>query len=329
MKARERKGSLLTAAVDIGGTKILAGVIAGDSILSRVEVPTEAHIGVEGVVGRILSALHSGLVQAGKKPADLAGIGIACAGLIEPEAGVVVNSPNLPGWSLVPLAARSRDEFGLPTLVMNDANAAAVGEHRFGAGREVRHLIYITISTGIGGGLILNGELYNGAWGTAGEVGHMTIDANGPPCSCGNWGCLESLASGTALARDAAQRLSKGERSSLRELSKGNLNAITAALIHQAALTGDALALELIAQAGQYLGIGMANLVNLLNPQLFIVGGGVARMGELLLAPARKVMRQRAFPVAAELVRVAPAALGGNAGLLGVAACLRDKLEAP
>lgn len=291
-------------------------------VLSRTALPTGAGEGTEAVVSRIIAALRSSLAGAGSVP----GVGIACAGLIDGQRGVVITSPNLPGWSEVPLGEKVGQALGVFTLVENDANAAAVGEHRWGAGRGSQHLVYLTVSTGIGGGLVLGGSLYRGAWGTAGEVGHITVEVDGPPCSCGNRGCLEALASGSAIAREARQRLQTGQSTSLEDLAGGDPSRVTAELVHRAALAGDRLAQELVARAGYYLGIGLASLVNLLGPQVIVVGGGVARMGEMLLSPARAEMRRRAYPYLAARVKVVPSLLGEDAGILGVASLIYDRL---
>ena len=180
-------------------------------------------------------------------------------------------------------------------------------------------MLFITVSTGIGGGIIIDGKLYFGASGGAGEVGHMTIDVNGPKCACGNVGCWETLASGTAVAREAINRIHRGEKSLLTEMVKGKIETITAEKVSEAAQQGDALAQEVIARAMTYLGIGMVNLVNIFNPEMIVVGGGLSKMGNLLFDPVRQVVKDRAFPLLAQAVRVVPAKLGDDAGILGAA----------
>ncbi len=175
------------------------------------------------------------------------------------------------------------------------------------------------MSTGIGGGIIINDKLYLGPCGSAGEIGHMTIDVNGPRCNCGNIGCLERLASGTAVAQEAIRRVSRGERSSLTEIVEGKIENITAEKVGVAAQGGDSLALDIISKAAVYLGVGMVNLVNIFNPEMIIVGGGMAKMGDLLLAPARQVVLERAYQLPAQAVRIVPAQLGDDAGVLGAA----------
>jgi len=244
---------------------------------------------------------------------------MAAAGVIDMKKGIVTLSPNLPGWCNIPLRSIVEEKYQVNTFLVNDADAAALAEHDFGAGRGVENLVYITVSTGIGGGVIINGGLYSGSSGGAGEIGHMTIDVNGAKCNCGNIGCLEILASGTAVAKEARRRLSQGEKSALTEMVKGKFRSITAKEVSLVAQDGDPLALEVIGQAVNYLGVGMVNLVNIFNPEMIIVGGGMAKMGDLLFEPVRQVVRERAFPLLAQTVRIVPAQLGDDAGVFGAA----------
>ena len=233
------------------------------------------------------------------------------------KLGVVTSSPNLPGWSDIPLRDIIREKYGITTYLVNDASAAALGEYHLGAGRGVSNLIYVTVSTGIGGGIIIDGKLYCGTSGSAGEVGHMTIDVDGPRCRCGNVGCLEVLASGTAVAKEAIDRISAGEGSYLTEIVGGRIENITAEKVGVAARYGDSLALEVIAKAAMYLGVGMVNLVNIFNPEMIIVGGGMSKLGDLLFVPVRQLVQERAFRLSAQAVHIVPAELGDNAGVLG------------
>jgi glucokinase len=316
----------LSLGVDLGGTKILAGVISPDGeIVAREYRATRADEGPEAVIERIFALLDRVAGLAKVKPSTLDGVGIAAAGALDLERGVVTTSPNLPGWRDVHLRDIVEKKFGVRTFLINDANAAALGEHRFGAGRGVNNLIYITVSTGIGGGIIIGGELYNGACGSAGEIGHMTIDINGPRCKCGNIGCLETLASGTVIAAEARKCIANGAKTSLLELSGGEAEKITAKTISQAAREGDSLALELVSRAGSYLGVGMVNLINIFNPEMIIVGGGMSKMGDMLLDPARKVVRERAFSLPANAVRIVLSELGDDAGALGAAAFVHER----
>jgi glucokinase len=314
------------AAVDIGGTKIIAAVFDGDgAVLSRIYCLTLAHEGPARVIKRLNQTIDRAIDKAGLQRSQVAGIGVAAAAIIDINRGLVTEAPNLPRWRNVPLPALISGEFNLPVYLLNDASAAALGEHRYGAGRGLNNLIYITVSTGIGGGIIIDGELYNGTDGCAAEIGHMVIMVDGPACNCGRRGCLESLASGTAIGRMARERLAYGETSIMRALAGNVIEDVTSVTVARAARKGDMLALDVIRTAAGYLGIGLANLVNILNPQMIIVGGGVSSMGAMLLGPARKSMKAHAFKLPASTVRIVRPALGMDAGLSGAAEYARRK----
>ena len=315
-----KEQGLPVLAIDLGGTKIIAAIISNQGrVITREYYLTLAEEGPQLVIKRTLSAIDR-LLSLGKiDSSQLNSISIAAAGAIDFGKGLVTLSPNLPGWYDIPLRDLIKEKYRVNTLLINDASAAALGEHRFGAGKGVNNLILLTLGTGIGGGIIINGKLYSGPCGSAGEIGHMTIDVNGPRCSCGNIGCLEMLASGTAVAREAIKRIRQGERSSLTEIVEGKIESITAEKVEVAAQGGDSLALEVILKAANYLGVGLVNLVNIFNPEMIIVGGGMAKMGNLLLDPARQVVRERAFQLPAQAVRIVPAQLGDDAGVLGAA----------
>jgi len=313
-----RRRSVL--AVDLGGTKIItAAVLSTGEIISRKYSLTLADEGPRPIINRLSSAVAETMAQAKLKMSDIAGIGIAAAGIIDTKEGIVTTSPNLPGWRDVPLRDIIAERLGLTTYLINDASAAALGEHRFGAGRGVDNLIYLTVSTGIGGGIIIDGELYLGADGCAGEIGHMIIETHGPQCNCGKFGCLEALASGSAMTKESVRRLNQGEKSSIIRLVDGRLEGITAETVSLAARKGDSLACDIVARAATYLGIGLANLVNIFNPELIVIGGGVSKMGNMLLAPARKAIREIAFKLPARTARIVRARLGSNAGIIGAA----------
>lgn len=317
---RSGKGELPVLAIDIGGTKILVAIISRHGeVIAREYHPTLADKGPQAVVDRLHSAIDHLLNMERMDLSRLDSISIAAAGVIDAERGVVTVSPNLPGWQDVPLRDMVRQRYGVDTFLINDASAAALGEHRFGVGRGVNNLVYLTLSTGIGGGVIINGQLYPGPNGSAGEIGHMTIDINGPRCNCGNIGCLEALASGTAVAREAIRRIREGGMSSLTEIVGGRTDDITAEKVGLAAQGGDTLASEVILKAARYLGVGLVNLVNIFNPEMIIIGGGMAKMGDLLLDPARQVVRERAFSLPAGAVSIVTAQLGDDAGVFGAA----------
>jgi glucokinase len=314
--SRKKKQRFL--GVDLGGSKILTAVIdTQGKILSRDYRSTQAEKGAEVVIRAILNSAGSAVKQAGMDIKKIDAIGIGAAGFSNPETGVVFSSPNLPDWHNVPLRDIIEREAGRKTFLTNDAKAAALGELHFGAARGARNFIYITLSTGIGGGIVINGELYTGAIGTAGEIGHMTIEVNGPRCNCGNTGCWEALASGSALAQQAVQRIKQGTQTSILNYAEGDLGKVTAQVIQAAAEQGDSLAKELIIQTGYYIGVGLANLINIFNPELIVIGGGLANIGDTLLKPAYKVARERAHEEAYQAVRFTLAKLGGNSGVIG------------
>ncbi|MGA2158714.1 MAG: ROK family protein [Dehalococcoidia bacterium] len=309
-------------AVDLGGTKYIAAVIGPrGKILSHVYCPTLSHEGPDKIISRLLLSVDAAVREAGFKLRDMAGLGVAVAGIIDINRGLITEAPNLPGWHNIPFRDLLKDEFKIPVFMLNDASASALGEHRLGAGRGLDNLIYMTVSTGIGGGMIINGELYNGSDGSAAEVGHMIIQVDGPLCHCGHYGCLEAMASGTAIARMAQERLRSGWASPLAKSRR----KITAEDVAAAVEKGDELASQVIDEAAGYLGIGMANLVNLFNPQMIVVGGGVSAMGERLLRPARKSMKKHAFKLPAGTVRIVRTALKADSGLIGAAIYARQQ----
>ncbi len=317
----------LILGVDLGGTKILTAVVdPTGKMVSRDHSVTPASRGPEAVVQAILDSADRALSQAGIRSTDLCTIGVGAPGLSDPGTGVLFTSPNLPGWEDVPLGDIVEKKFEKKVFLINDANAAAVGEFFFGAGRTARNFIYVTISTGIGGGVMIDGRIYTGSTGTAGEIGHMTIDPKGPPCNCGNIGCWEQLGSGTALAREARRNILAGVRTSILNHAGGDVEKVNAEIIHRAAQNGDSLAMELIAQTGMYIGIGLANLINLFNPELIVIGGGLSNIGEMLLEPAYREAEHRSFKQSFRAVRFLQAELGRNSGVLGAAAYAYEQL---
>ena len=315
-----KKSELPVLAIDLGGTKIFAAIISNTGqVLAKKRYPTLADEGPQSVIGRVFSAIDHLLSQRNINPSQLASISIAAAGAIDVKKGLITSSPHLPNWHDVPLRNIVKEKYKVNAFLINDASAAALGEHHFGAGQGVDNLILLAVGTGIGGGIIINSRLYSGTNGSAGEVGHTTIDVNGPRCSCGNTGCLEALVSGTAVTKEAINRINQGEKSSLAEIVKGKTENITAEKISNAAQDGDSLASEIILKAATYLGLGLANLVNIFNPEMIIIGGGIAKIGDPLLNPARQIVRERAFQLSAQAAQIVPAQLGDDAGVLGAA----------
>jgi len=305
-------------AVDIGGTQIRAALCdPAGGIHRRAEDLTAGHEGHEAVMDRIEGAIR----QVWSADGEVAAVGVAAPGPLDPWSGVVFEAPNIPCWEDYPLRDVIQERLGVPTVVGNDANAAALAEQRFGAGQGKQDLIYITVSTGVGGGIIVNGELLLGAHGLAGEVGHIIVEPDGPPCGCGSRGCLEALASGPSIARQARRRILAGESSRALELAQGDPNAITAKILNQAAQEGDRLAVDVFRQAGAYLGIALVSLLHLFDPSIVVIGGGVSKAGDLLLQPACEVVRQRCMNDRYwRDTPIVPAALGDDVGLLGALA---------
>ncbi len=252
-----------------------------------------------------------------------AGVGIGSPGPLDRKTGTVISTPNL-GWRNFPLRDLVQNAVGLPATLDNDANAATYGEWWQGAGRNVNTLVGVTLGTGIGGGIVLNGELYHGAADAAAEIGHMTIDSTGRKCKCGNYGCLEAYASGPAIAARAVEGLESGIGSMLPELA-GDLQDITAETVFEAVVQGDPYATEVINDTAKFLGVGLANLINILNPEMLVIFGGVSRAGDHLFLPLRAEVRRRAFRVAEQACRIVPSELGGKAGVIGSVACFKKE----
>ncbi len=307
--------------IDIGGTKIAAAVIDPEGRVSgkvRGQTPdsTEEAVLVD-VVERVA---RQALESADMSLSGIEAVGVSCAGIINVPDGIVVYSPNVAALRRTPLRALLGERFGVPISLANDATLAALGEWEFGLHRSVQDLVYVTVSTGIGGGIIAGGRLMEGAYGAAGEVGHMTIDVNGPPCPCGRTGCWEALASGRALAQRTVNRLEQGEESILGELSGGEMSNVDAQLVALAARQGDSLACEMIETAAFYVGVGLGSLINIFNPSMIVVGGGVTKIGEALLGPAARIARERAYVTAAGEVEIRAPILGDDSPLFGAAA---------
>lgn len=304
----------VTIALDVGGTHMRAAVFPENDISPCVQTRIRTYSNNESALDRMVRLIRD-VIPDGE---SIHAVGIAVPGPIDPHQGVILTAPNLPEWVGVPIAQIIRDQFGVPAALGNDANLAAMGEWRFGVGQGHHHLIYLTISTGIGGGVICGDRLLLGAKGLAGELGHVTVLPNGPICSCGQPGHLEALSSGPAIAAFVAEQLQTGRRSKL----SGHPDAKT---ISQAAQHGDALAREAFERAGHYLGLAIANYLMIFNPSIVILGGGVSQTCDLLLDPVRKMVKQAVLSDHyREEVIITTAALGDDAGLYGALALARD-----
>ncbi|HEY6041653.1 MAG TPA: ROK family protein [Anaerolineae bacterium] len=312
--------------VDLGGTNIRACLATGEGkILKRAEQRTLALEGPGRVVPRIFQTIRQVMTDSMPPRA----IGLDSPGPLDPWKGIIIETPNLPGWHNVPLKDLLQKEFGIPSFVNNDANVAALAEHRYGAGRAVRNLIYLTISTGIGGGIIIDGKVFVGAKGNGGEVGHQILDPNGPPCNSGHPGDLEGFAAGPSIARHAREELTKGRESKIRELVHGDISRVSAVHVVEAAREGDEFAREEIERAGFYIGLGLVNLLHMFDTELFVLGGGVIfGAGEMLFEPIRATFDKYAFKSMKQGVLIVPAALGEDVALLGSVALAVDETRA-
>ncbi len=315
--------------VDLGGTNIVVGTVAedGSQIYGLLSGPTPVEQGPDAVVDHITRLIHASMEQARTAvPGEfhVAGVGIGAPGPLDTKRGIVRLAPNL-GWHEMPLRGRVEAAVGLRCALDNDANCATLGEWWLGAARGGKFVVGITIGTGIGGGLVINGELFHGASDVAGEIGHTTIDSTGRRCKCGNYGCLEAYASGPAIALRAAEGIESGSPSRLPDYVKGDLSAITAETVYTAAADGDEFALEVVRETARFLGTGIANIVNLLNPDVVVVCGGVTLAGDRLFVPLRREVTRRAFKPAVEACRIVPGSLTGTAGVYGAVAAFRNQ----
>ncbi|MGB8259748.1 MAG: ROK family protein [Terracidiphilus sp.] len=304
------------AGVDIGGTKTAVVLSAAPpAVVGRIEFPTEPEHGPEPAIARIVSALHALLREQNALPADLGGIGISCGSPLDRAAGIVQAPPNLPTWVDVPIVAILSAAFGCPARLENDANAGALAEHRYGAGRSARHMLFLTLGTGFGAGVILNGQLYTGASDLAGEIGHVRLTRTGP-VGYHKAGSAEGWASGGGMAQLSAEALRRaarrGEASSLLDLPSSQ--PPTARDVGLAALAGDALARRILRESGRKLGMALAILIDVLNPERIVLGGLAMRLGDLLLDPARAVLRREALAPSVAACRIVPAELGERIG---------------
>lgn len=309
--------------VDIGGTNLVVGLVPFDGsrdVAGFRKEATEAQRGAGAVVDRVTTMIRGALDEVGvdATSGSVAGIGIGSPGPLDRDAGIVINTPNL-GWRNFPLRDLISNEIGLPATLDNDANCATYGEWWQGAGRQVEHLVGLTLGTGIGGGIVLGGELYHGASDAAAEFGHMCVDLTGRRCACGSYGCLEAYASGPNIAARATEGLEAGVRSVLTELVGGDLSAVSAATVYEAAVSGDRYAEEVMSETARILGAGVSNLINLFNPDVVVIAGGVTRAGDQLFEPLKWAVRQRAFPSAVDACRIVPAELPETAGVVGAA----------
>jgi glucokinase len=321
------KASEYVVGVDLGGTKALAAVVAANGeILGRVKTKTPVEEGSAGVLAAVAKGVNDAIVASRVARSSIRAVGIGVPGPLDPATGVVTVAPNL-GWKNVAVKALLEKELELAVFVENDVNAGTVGEHRLGAGVGVSDLIGVFVGTGIGGGLIFDGRLYHGFGKVAGEVGHIIIDVNGPRCGCGNRGCFEAMASRTAIVRYLANAVAKGRRTILTKMvPDGDLQQLGSSALAEAYRAGDALTVKMVKRTARYCGIAVASLLNLLNPEMVVLGGGVVEaLGADYVNRVIKAARKRTFDAALKDVKIVPAKLGDDAVLLGAASLARER----
>lgn len=315
--------------IDIGGTNLVVGAVSRDGrrILGLHSELTGAVHGADNVIDRIVGMAHRTMAEAAEADpsAKVIGAGIGSPGPLDTKKGLVILTPNL-GWTNMPVRDRIGSRLNLPASLDNDANCAMAGEWWIGAAQGARHAVTFTLGTGIGGGIVIDGKLLHGTSDVAGEVGHITIETNGRRCGCGNDGCLEAYASGPAIARRTIEALEAGAESSLRGIGT-DLHEITAQTVYTAAAAGDPLALEVVQDTAKYLGVGVANLINILNPEVVVVCGGVTQAGDGLFTPLRREVTRRAFRPAVQACRIVPGQLPGTAGVVGAAKMFLESHE--
>jgi glucokinase len=306
----------------------VVGTVAEDgSALHGVRADwTRPEEGADAVIARMARLVEESIAETGRVAGisrdRIAGVGIGSPGPLDREAGMVLVTPNL-GWKNLPLRQLVSAATGLPATLDNDANCAIYGEWWVGAAKGSRYLVGITIGTGIGGGIVLDGKIYHGAGDAAGEIGHMTIDSTGRRCKCGNYGCLEAYASGPAIAARAVEGVEAGADTKLPDYVGGDLAKITAQTVYEAAHDNDDFALEVVRDTAKFLGAGVANLINIFNPDTFVIAGGVTLAGDKLFLPLKAEVKRRAFKPAWERCKIVPAELPGTAGVYGAAATFK------
>ena len=309
--------------VDLGGTNTRTALVNREGIvLDKQKEATVAAGGHEQVIAKLIGNINRQRENAGRLGRTVIAVGVGAPGVIHEQTGVVVKSPNFPDWNNLPLRKTLELELGIPVIIENDANAAALGEQWRGAGSGIKSMIFLTLGTGVGGGIILGGRIWHGADGMAGEVGHMTISPDGRPCGCGNTGCLEMYASSRGIV------MTFGEIWSQQDAAAPLPTGITSEQVYQAARSGEPIAARAMQDMGRSLGIGIANLINIFNPEMVVIGGGVRDAWDLFIDATRDEIRRRAFEYPAERTKILPSVLGDDAGMVGAAAVALQKIEA-
>jgi len=312
--------SELIIGVDLGGTNAKTAVVTRDRrVLAKDSRPSEAEGGPEAVMRAMVDSIDAALKQAGASRSDVLAAGFGAPGPMNWQTGIVYSPPNLPGWKDVPLAAEMRKRLGFPCFIDNDANVACYGEFWLGAGQGADSIVLLTLGTGVGGGIVVFGQLLRGIDGTAGEIGHLKVMRDGRMCGCGSRGCLEAYGSVTGMVRTAVEGINEGRKTSLLKMAGGDVSKITGKMISEALAAGDEFAGWVMKETATWLGLGISSLVNLLNPEKVILSGGMIAAGEALFEPIRATIKANSFEVPARRAQIIPAGLGADSGVIGAA----------
>ena len=307
--------------VDFGGTNIVAGLVSSKGkVTNRVKIPSLVHLGRKKTLKRIAEAISLVLEKVPpKERKKILGIGIGSPGLVDHNKGIIRTPPNLPGWKEVHLKDYIEKKLKIPTYVVNDANAYAVGEHTFGAGRNISDMICITLGTGLGGGIILNNVLFVGYYQSAGELGHIVIIKDGKKCNCGNIGCVERYVGAEFIAERVREYIKAGRKTMIKKMVNNDLKKITPKVITDAAKNKDRLAIQIWNEVGEDIGVALTSIINIFSPQMIIIGGGVSLAGKFVFDPIRKTVKKRVYKYLGERVKIVPGKLFDDAPVLGAA----------
>lgn len=318
----------VVAGIDLGGTNVKAGVVTSEGrLLAKDSRPTRADEGLEAVLEMMTESVRAAVNASGVDRAEVQAVGIGAPGPMNWQTGVVYSPPNLPGWDNVPLAGLMKERLGAPVFVDNDANVACFGEFWQGAGRDVDSMVLLTLGTGVGGGIVVMGKLLRGPDGTAAEIGHLCVKRNGRQCNCGAKGCLEQYASVTGMLKTAVKGINEGHDTILTDLCGGDLDQLTGKMISEAIERGDGFAAWVMEETGVWLGTSIGSLVNLLNPEMVVLGGGMIAAGDVLFQPIRETAANQSFDVPGQRAEIIPAQLGNDAGTIGAAGCALERLQ--
>ncbi len=320
--------SKVVVGVDLGGTNVKTAVVSREGkLLAKDSRPTDAEKGLDTVLAKMVEGVDAALAEAGLDRSNMLAVGVGAPGPMNWQTGVVYSPPNLPGWKDVPLADLMGERLGVPVFVDNDANVACYGEFWSGAGQGVESMVLLTLGTGVGGGMVVLGQLLRGIDGTAAEIGHLCVERGGRQCNCGAKGCLEAYASVTGMVRTATQGIEDGKETILKEMCGGNLENLTGKMISDAIGKGDAYARWVMEETGRWLGTGVGSLINLLNPEKVVFAGGMIAAGEVLFKPIREMALAQTFDVPGKRAEIITAGLGSDAGVIGSAGCALSRYE--